>query len=246
MMIYFCCNVLWVIVVVLFSFVFGVQVVDILQVKVIVNDKQCELMQVIVNVGKIQFIIQNYSQKVLEWEILKGVMVVEECENIVLGFIQKFIVNLQLGEYDMICGLFINLKGKLIVIGVVIKDVVKVDVVLSFGDVIIVYKVYVMVEIVQLVSGIKVFIDVVKVGDIEKVKVLYVLMCQYYECIEFIVELFFDFDGSIDVCEDDFEKKVEDLKFIGFYCLEKVLFGDNSVKGMEKYVDQLNSDVLEL
>lgn len=57
----------------------------------------------------------------------------------------------------------------------------------------------------QLVIDIKVFIDVIKVGDIEKVKVLYVLMCQYYECIELIVELFFDLDGSIDVCEDDYE-----------------------------------------
>ncbi len=27
---------------------------------------------------------------------------------------------------------------------------------------------------------------------------------------------------------------------------KKALFGDNSVKGMEKYADQLNSDVLEL
>lgn len=57
----------------------------------------------------------------------------------------------------------------------------------------------------QLVIDIKVFIDAIKVGDIEKVKVLYVSMCQYYECIESIVELFFDLDGSIDVCEDDYE-----------------------------------------
>ncbi|MCV5690291.1 cupredoxin domain-containing protein, partial [Escherichia coli] len=52
------------------------------QVKVTVNDKQSEPMQVTVNAGKTQFIIQNHSQKALEWEILKGVMVVEERENI--------------------------------------------------------------------------------------------------------------------------------------------------------------------
>jgi iron uptake system component EfeO len=45
-----------------------------------VNDKQCEPMSVTVNSGKTQFIIQNHSQKALEWEI-KGVMVVEEREN---------------------------------------------------------------------------------------------------------------------------------------------------------------------
>lgn len=124
MIINFCCNVLQLSVVVLFFFVFMVNVVDVLQVKVIVMDKQCELMIIMVNVGKIQFIIQNYSQKVLEWEIFKGVMVVEEWENIVFGFSQKMMVNLQSGEYDMICGLLINLKGKLIVKGEVMVDVV--------------------------------------------------------------------------------------------------------------------------
>jgi iron uptake system component EfeO len=34
-----------------------------------VNDKQCEPMSVTVNSGKTQFIIQNHSQKALEWEI---------------------------------------------------------------------------------------------------------------------------------------------------------------------------------
>jgi iron uptake system component EfeO len=58
------------------------QAADIPQVKVTVNDKQCEPMTLTVNSGKTQFIIQNHSQKALEWEILKGVMVVEERENI--------------------------------------------------------------------------------------------------------------------------------------------------------------------
>lgn len=55
---------------------------DVPQVKVTVNDKQCEPMTLTVNSGKTQFIIQNHSQKALEWEILKGVLVVEERENI--------------------------------------------------------------------------------------------------------------------------------------------------------------------
>ena len=46
---------------------------DVPQVKVTVTDKQCEPMTITVNAGKTQFIIQNHSQKALEWEILKGV-----------------------------------------------------------------------------------------------------------------------------------------------------------------------------
>ena len=78
MMIHFRRNALRVTVAALLSSAFGAQAADIPQVKVTVNDKQCEPMQVTVNAGKTQFIIQNHSQKALEWEILKGVMVVEE------------------------------------------------------------------------------------------------------------------------------------------------------------------------
>ncbi|SQC42026.1 Ferrous iron transport periplasmic protein EfeO [Klebsiella pneumoniae] len=76
MMIHFRRNALRVTVAALLSSAFGAQAADIPQVKVTVNDKQCEPMQVTVNAGKTQFIIQNHSQKALEWEILKGVMVV--------------------------------------------------------------------------------------------------------------------------------------------------------------------------
>ena len=64
----------------LFSTAFMAHAADIPQVKVTVNDKQCEPMSITVDAGKTQFIIQNHSQKALEWEILKGVMVVEERE----------------------------------------------------------------------------------------------------------------------------------------------------------------------
>lgn len=95
----------------LFSSACYAQAADIPQVKVTVNDKQCEPMNVTVKAGKTQFIIQNHSQKALEWEILKGVMVVEERENIAPGFTQKLTANLQPGEYDMTCGLLTNPKG---------------------------------------------------------------------------------------------------------------------------------------
>ena len=81
---------------------------DIPQVKVSVNDKQCTPMTLTVDAGKTQFIIKNDSQKALEWEILKGVMVVEERENIAPSFTQKLTANLEAGEYDITCGLLSN------------------------------------------------------------------------------------------------------------------------------------------
>lgn len=225
---------------------FGAQAADVPQVKVTVTDKQCEPMNLTVNAGKTQFVILNHSQKALEWEILKGVMVVEERENIAPGFSQKLTANLQPGEYEMTCGLLTNPKGKLVVKGEATADSAKGDALLSLGEAITAYKAYVVGETAQLVSGTKAFTDAVKAGDIEKAKALYAPTRQHYERIEPIAELFSDLDGSIDAREDDYEQKAADPKFTGFHRLEKALFGDNSVKGMESYADKLNHDVLEL
>lgn len=230
----------------LLSYAFTAQAADIPQVKVTVNDKQCEPMTITVNSGKTQFIIQNNSQKALEWEILKGVMVVEERENIAPGFSQKMTANLQPGEYDMTCGLLTNPKGKLIVKGAVTADAAKSESLMSLSGAITAYKEYVTKETADLVAGTKAFTDAVKAGDINKAKALYAPTRQHYERIEPIAELFSDLDGSIDAREDDYEQKAADPKFTGFHRLEKALFGDNSVKDMDKYATQLNSDVLEL
>ncbi|MEX9253009.1 iron uptake system protein EfeO [Pseudenterobacter timonensis] len=230
----------------LFAAAFSAEAADIPQVNVTVNDKQCEPMTLTVNSGKTQFIIKNLSQKALEWEILKGVMVVEERENIAPGFTQKMTANLQPGEYEMTCGLLTNPKGKLIVKGEATADAAKGDALLGLGDAITAYKAYVMKETAELVSGTQAFTDAVKAGDIAKAKSLYAPTRQHYERIEPIAELFADLDGSIDTREDDYEQKAADPKFTGFHRLEKALFGDNSVQGMEKYATQLNGDVQEL
>lgn len=219
---------------------------DVPQVKVTVNDKQCEPMQLTVPAGKTQFVVHNTSQKNVEWEILKGVMVVEERENIAPGFTQKMTATLEAGEYDMTCGLLSNPKGKLTVTaaanGATDGKPNALDLVGPIAE----YKVYVTKEVDGLVKQTKLFTDAVKAGNVEQARKLYAPTRQHYERIEPIAELFSDLDGSIDAREDDFEKKAEDPKFTGFHRLEKALFGDNSVKGMEKYADQLNSDVLEL
>ena len=230
----------------LLSCAFAAHAADVPQVKVTVTDKQCEPMNLTVNAGKTQFLIVNQSQKALEWEILKGVLVVEERENIAPGFSQKLTANLQPGEYDMTCGLLTNPKGKLIVKGQATGDAAKSEALLSLGTAITDYKAYVTAETAELVKGTKAFTDAVKAGDIEKAKSLYAPTRQHYERIEPIAELFSDLDGSIDAREDDYEKKADDPKFTGFHRLEKALFGDNSVKGMDTYADQLYTDVQEL
>ncbi|AJJ17424.1 iron uptake system protein EfeO [Yersinia intermedia] len=223
----------------------NVHAADIPQIKITVNDKQCEPMVLSVPAGKTQFIVHNASQKGLEWEILKGVMVVEERENIAPGFTQKMTANLEPGEYDMTCGLLSNPKGKLTVTAAGDQTAVKPDAMALVGP-IAEYKVYVTQEVAQLVTQTKAFTDAIKKGDLALARKLYAPTRQHYERIEPIAELFSDLDGSIDAREDDFEQKAADPKFTGFHRLEKILFGDNTTKGADKFADQLYKDTLEL
>ena len=215
------------------------------QVAVTVNDKQCEPMTLTVKAGKTQFLIKNNSQKALEWEILKGVMVVEERENIAPGFSQKLTANLQAGEYEMTCGLLSNPKGKLVVEGEGAAKSVPSERMQLVGP-ISAYKAYVTEQVNQLVIHTQAFTDAVKAGNLDKAKALFAPTRQYYERIEPIAELFSDLDGSIDAREDDYEKKADDPKFTGFHRLEKALFADHTTNGMTDYAEQLNKDVKDL
>lgn len=224
---------------------FSTYAADVPQVKVVVTDKQCEPMSLTVNAGKTQFIIQNKSQKALEWEILKGVMVVEERENIAPGFIQKMTVNLQPGDYDITCGLLSNPKGKLQVKGTS-TQMEEASILLALAGPIAEYKAYVLAETAALVRETQAFTAAIKAGDLAKAKALYAPTRQHYERIEPVAELFSDLDGSIDSREDNFEQKANDPQFSGFHRIEKALFGDNSTAGLDQYSSQLNTDVLDL
>ncbi|MFD1802673.1 iron uptake system protein EfeO [Mixta tenebrionis] len=219
---------------------------DIVQVNVSVNDKQCEPMSLSVAAGKTQFIIHNNSQKALEWEILQGVMVVEERENIAPGFTQKLTANLAPGEYQMTCGLLSNPKGKLMVKAAAGQQDGGQPALMQLSGAVTAYKAWVMTEVDQLVSGTKAFSDAVKAGDLAKAQALYAPTRQHYERIEPIAELFADLDASIDAREDDYEQKAQDPNFIGFHRLEKALFGDRRTSGMAPYADRLWQDTLEL
>lgn len=229
----------------LFSSAFMANAANVPQVKVTVTDKQCEPMTITVNAGKTQFIIQNHSQKALEWEILKGVMVVEERENIAPGFSQKMTANLQPGEYDMTCGLLTNPKGKLIVKGEATADAAQSDALLSLGGAITAYKAYVMAETTQLVTDTKAFTDAIKAGDIEKRK----------HCMRRRASTMSASNRLLN-CSPIWMAALTPVKMITsksrrseihrFPPSGKALFGDNTTKGMDQYADQLYTDVVDL
>lgn len=216
------------------------------EVNIAVTDSQCEPMQLSVPSGKVTFNIQNKSGRKLEWEILKGVMVVDERENIAPTLSDKMTVTLLPGEYDMTCGLLTNPRGKLTVTDSGFKatsneaDLAKLE--KPLAD----YKAYVQNEAKQLVEKTEGFVAAVKAGDIDKAKAQFAPTRYHYERIEPIAELFNELDPAIDARADDYKAQEKDPEFGGFHRIEYALWVEKDVSKIQPVADKLLSDVKAL
>ncbi|MDY0882902.1 iron uptake system protein EfeO [Dongia soli] len=218
---------------------------DAVTVAVTVTGKACEPNALTVPAGKTTFLIVNKSSRALEWEILNGVMVVDERENIAPGFMQKLTTTLAPGSYDITCGLLSNPKGKLTVTTTGAQPTQKPSAVDLIGP-IAEYNVYVISETDDLAADTKKFTDAVRGNRLQEAQSLYAPARMHYERIEPIAELFSDLDASIDSRADDHEKKEQDPNFTGFHRLEYGLFSRKSTVGLNAFADQLDADTQEL
>ena len=80
-----------------------------------ISDTACTPTAVTVAAGSHRFSITNTSARVTEWEILDGVMVLVERENILPGTSIDLTPTLKPGAYQMTCGLLTNPRGTLTV-----------------------------------------------------------------------------------------------------------------------------------
>ncbi|UZF95329.1 cupredoxin domain-containing protein [Bosea sp. NBC_00550] len=84
-------------------------------IAVAITDRTCEPATLTIPAGKASFVVTNRGERVLEWEILDGVMVLEERENIAPGQSRRLTTQLHPGEYAITCGLLSAPRGRLIV-----------------------------------------------------------------------------------------------------------------------------------
>lgn len=78
-----------------------------------IHAHNCEPNALTVAAGNNAFRIVNRSERAVEWEILDGVLVIEERENIAPGLSQVINANLAPGDYTITCGLLSNPRGTL-------------------------------------------------------------------------------------------------------------------------------------
>jgi iron uptake system component EfeO len=215
-------------------------------VVITITNKGCEPNALTLAAGKTIFKIKNGSQRAVEWEILDGVMVVEERENIIPEFVQTLTATLKPGQYQMTCGLLNNPKGTLTVTAAPTTAANAEPSASDLAGPLAEYKVYVIKEVGDLVTRTKSFTDAVKAGKLQEAQSLYAPTRQHYERIEPVAELFSGIDKSIDARADDFANKENDPAFGGFHRIEKALFAEKNAAGMEPVADRLMHDVQEL
>ncbi len=212
-------------------------------VPVSVTAAACEPADVTVPAGRVTFSIHNAGTRALEWEILNGVMVVDERENIAPGFTQKLTTRLEPGDYDITCGMLSNPKGKLHVAA--LGDAAKpsqIDLVGPLAE----YRVYASYELDALADDTKRFADAAKAGDLDSARALFPVAHAHYARLAPIAGLFQDLDGAIDSTAADHDKKESDPAFTGFHRLEWGLFGGAAATDLAPVADKLVADVAAL
>lgn len=220
-------------------------------VTVTIQGNECQPSEITVPAGRTTFTIVNKSNRALEWEILDGVMVVEERENIAPGFSQTMTVKLQPGEFDITCGLLSNPRGKLRVTPSAASEAEAArPSLVAYVGALAEYRVFLTLEAGNLEDASHALADAIRAGDLEQARALYTPAHQAYKRIEPMAELFADLDTRLNARADYFAAREADPAFAGFHRIEYGLFGPGAaMDGARKLVPvatQLEADIAAL
>jgi iron uptake system EfeUOB component EfeO/EfeM len=212
-----------------------------------VTSKSCEPNNLSVPAGDRTFEIANRSDRAVEWEILDGVMVIAERENIAPGFRQTLKVRLAPGDYEVTCGLLSNPRGTLHVEPSQEANAAPAHAtVRSFLGPLSEYKFYLGRQSGAAVRTAKDLANAIHAGALAKAQALYVEARQPYKRIEPVVYRFSDLQNTIDPVADFFEKREADPAFLGYRRIERGLFVSKSLDGLPPVADRLVADLTKL
>lgn len=215
---------------------------------VTINAKSCEPNSITVPAGKNAFRIVNASDRAVEWEILDGVFVVEERENIVPGLSQIINANLQPGDYAITCGLLSNPRGTLHVTPTAESDAAakaRPSMVAFIGP-LSEYRVYLSTQSSALIRAVNDLQQAIDSGDLAQAQKAYAPARAAYQRIAPAAQRLSELDNAINARADYYEKREQDPGFGGFHRLEFGLFSQKSVDGLTSVVQKLQTDIASL
>lgn len=214
---------------------------------VTVGATTCQPNAITVAGGRRSFEIVNESDRPIEWEILDGVMVVAERENIAPGFRATLQVQLAPGEYAITCGLLSNPRGTLTVTASDEATSAASEVTLrKFLGPLSEYRVYLVMQGNAAVKAAETLRAAIASGDVAAAQAAWRDARLPYRRIEPLAYRFSDLEGKIDPRAAYLEKREQDPAFTGYHRLEYGLFAQDSTDGLLPVADALLADLQEL
>ncbi len=218
------------------------------EVLVTIHPHSCEPNALSVPAGRASFRIVNRSDRAVEWEILDGVLVVEERENIAPGLSQVINANLLPGDYAITCGLLSNPRGTLHVSPTAASDAAakaKPSMVAFVGP-LSEFRVYLSTQSSALIKAVTALEHAIEAGDLTQAQALYVPARAAYQRIAPAAQRLADLDNTINARADYFEKREQDPGFTGFHRIEYALFQQRNLDGLTPVAQRLITDVTTL
>ena len=218
------------------------------EIPVIIHAHACEPNALTVPAGRASFRIINRSDRAVEWEILDGVLVLEERENIAPGLSQLINANLPPGDYTITCGLLSNPRGTLHVTPTAESDAqarAKPSMVAFIGP-LSEFRVYLSSQGGALIKAVNALEQAIAAGDLTQAQSLYLPAREAYQRLAPAPQRLAELDNAINARADYFEKREQDPAFSGFHRLEYGLFAQHSLDGLGPIAQRLLADVTAL
>ncbi|WP_321860244.1 iron uptake system protein EfeO [Pseudomonas paraveronii] len=218
------------------------------EIVVSIHGHACEPNALSVPAGRASFRIINRSDRAVEWEILDGVLVLEERENIAPGLSQVINTKLLPGDYAITCGLLSNPRGTLHVTPTAESDAqakAKPSMVAFIGP-LSEFRVYLSSQASALIKAVTALQQAIDVGDLAQAQALYVPAREAYQHLAAASQRLAELDNAINARADYFEKREQDPAFSGFHRLEYSLFQQRSLEGLAPLAQRLVNDVSSL
>ena len=214
------------------------------EVTVTIHPHSCEPNALTVPAGFNSFRIVNASERAVEWEILDGVLVVEERENIAPGLSQVINATLTPGDYAITCGLLSNPRGTLHVTPTAASEASARarPALVAFIGPLSEFRVYLSSQGNALTKAVDALSQAIAAGDLAQAQALYVPAREAYQRLAPAAQRLAELDNSINARADYFEKREQDPGFIGFHRLEYGLFEQRSTQGLTPIAQQLQAN----
>lgn len=206
----------------------------------------CEPNALTVPAGRHRFTVINESERAIEWEILDGVMVLEERENIAPQLHQQITATLQPGEYQMTCGLLSNPHGTLTVTAVEGQTSAQSVSAKTLIGPLAEYRVYLILQGRQLQKSAKALQGAIADNDLAAAQQAFAQARLVDQRMALAAGMFSDLDQRLNARADYFAQREQDPDFVGFHRLAEGLFIARSTAGLAPVAKQLSADVTTL